>query len=358
MTVLAGRSAATIAILLIAFLAPALAQERVSLRADVLFYGDNTEFRNPFREGETIFGTAVRLGASIEVTPRVSLLVGGFGNTRFGSEDAFETVRPVVALLVRSGKSRFQFGTLPPPHVVDPPGPDRCGPHGLIPPIQRETLAFERAHEAGLLWSFAAARVRHEAWLNWQRLNTPSHRERFDAGVNAEARLNDRFAIPLQVHVVHEGGQLHASGPVADSVAMAAGLALRMPAGRFDTVSLEVLGVASRHVPDRAVQATSRFGGGFFARGVLERGGWRGHAIVWRGDDFVKSEGDPNYHSVRRDGSRFRNIRDYAEAGLTRVSRPAPGVALECSARLHRIEHYYEYSYRVVATVSLRAPIR
>ena len=29
---------------------PAWAQERVTLRSDVLFYGDNTEFRNPFRE--------------------------------------------------------------------------------------------------------------------------------------------------------------------------------------------------------------------------------------------------------------------------------------------------------------------
>ena len=37
---------------------PAWAQERVTLRSDVLFYGDNTEFRNPFREGETIFGAA------------------------------------------------------------------------------------------------------------------------------------------------------------------------------------------------------------------------------------------------------------------------------------------------------------
>ena len=32
---------------------PAWAQEHVVLRTDVLLYGDNTEFRNPFREGET-----------------------------------------------------------------------------------------------------------------------------------------------------------------------------------------------------------------------------------------------------------------------------------------------------------------
>ena len=44
---------------------------------------------------------------------------------------------------------RSVFGTLPGPHVGDPPGPDRTGPHGLLPPIQRETLAFDRPYEAG-----------------------------------------------------------------------------------------------------------------------------------------------------------------------------------------------------------------
>lgn len=30
------------------------AQEKVTLKSDVLLYGDNTEFRNPYREGATI----------------------------------------------------------------------------------------------------------------------------------------------------------------------------------------------------------------------------------------------------------------------------------------------------------------
>jgi hypothetical protein len=47
------------------------AQEKVTLRSDLLLYGDNTEFRNPFREGETIFGAAARVFADIELNPRV-----------------------------------------------------------------------------------------------------------------------------------------------------------------------------------------------------------------------------------------------------------------------------------------------
>ena len=63
---------------------------------------------------------------------------------------------------------------------------------------------------------------------------------------------------------------------------------------------------------------------------------------MWRGDDFLKDEGDPNYQSVRRDGTRWRGIRDYAETGVTRTFAPAAGAILEASFRYHRIEDHYE----------------
>src|SRR5262245_26396901 len=133
----------------------AAAQEHVTFSADVLFYGDNTEFRNPFREGETIFGTAVRPAVVFEPSGRARLILGALGNVRFGSDDAFETVRPVVALAIVGNRSTFEFGTLLMPRVVTAVGPDLGGPHGLLPPIQRETLSFDRPYEAGLAWTFA-----------------------------------------------------------------------------------------------------------------------------------------------------------------------------------------------------------
>src|SRR5688572_3324178 len=90
------------------------AQERVTLQADVLFYGDNTEFRNPFREGETIFGTTARGCAVVTVNDRVHLSFGIVGHHLFGGDEAFETVRPVLSLTVQGRRSAFLFGTLPP----------------------------------------------------------------------------------------------------------------------------------------------------------------------------------------------------------------------------------------------------
>ena len=356
--------------MLLGFADAAHAQQGLTVGADVIFYGDNTEFQNPFREGETIFGAAARLDGSIEISDRVTLSLGVFGNHRFGS-DSFDLVRPVVAMTVAKGPSRFIFGTLDTPVAGDPAGPDQTGPHGLLPPLQRETLAFERPYEAGLQWTVSGQSYEHDSWLQWQRLNTPEHRERLDAGARVHWRMAGPFSLPVQAHIVHEGGQLHASGPVRDSVAVATGLRLSRrrsndatPSGTREQPivaldpSIELLGLWSHDTPDRERPDRTRNGGAFLGRAALEGLAWRAHLIVWRGDDFIKDEGDPNYMSVRRNGTRYRGVRDYAEAGITRTFALAPGALIEASFRFHRVERDYEYSYRVLGIVHARARLK
>jgi hypothetical protein len=401
MRVRPGSASLLIILSLLGFADAAIAQPGLELSAGAMFYGDNTEFRNPFREGETLFGAAVRLDASIELSDTVSLALGVFGNQRFGGEQSFELVRPVIALTVQGPRSRLVFGTLFTPHCAG--GPDRTGPHGLLPPIQRETLAFERPYEAGLQWSVSGARWNHDAWLDWQRLNTPEHRERLDAGSRVEWHAAGLLFLPFQGHIVHEGGQLFASGPVRDSFAFASGIVLSNrraadfrlkaevtkkgaatkttgdstqpdgsmqsgrsasggipngPSGPSVILTLELLGLWSRHTPDREAVPPTRAGGAFFGRAAIEKHRWRLHLIAWRGDDYIKDEGDPNYLSIRRDGSRYRGIRDYAEAGITRTWPLAPGARVETSFRFHRVERHYEYSYRILALVDFRARVK
>jgi hypothetical protein len=347
---------------------PAVAQRSITAQGAVIFYGDNTEFRNPFREGETIFGTAARGEARFDLSDRAAILAGVFGNLRFGSGSAFELVRPVLALEVRGRRSRFRFGTLDAPRAGRPAGPDRTGPHGLLPSIQRETLAFDRPYEAGLQWLFKGDRLEHDMWLQWQRLNTPEHRERLDAGARLDWRWHRLFSFPFQTHIVHEGGQLFAAGPVRDSFVLASGITVsrrREPAAepvrqsgdRFEG-SLELLGLWSHYNPDRQQPARTRDGAGFFGRAAVEGFAWRVHLIMWRGDDYMKDEGDANYQSLRRDGTRYRGVRDYAELGATRTFTLAPGALLEASFRYHRIERHYEYSYRVLGVAHLKARVK
>jgi hypothetical protein len=326
----------------------------VHLDAQLAVYGDNTEFSNPFRTGETLFGAFGTVTLDAALGDRLTLRAGAFGHQRFGSDDAFDEVRPVLALVIGGARSRLVLGTLETLRAADRPGPDRLGPHGLLPPIQRETLVFERPWEAGLQWLVETPRVQQDAWVNWQRVASAGRREVFDAGITSRVRLRQGLTFRGEGHLVHQGGQVRASDPVGDSWATAAGVEAAGSAGVIDRVSVEALALLSRHVPNREDAGPRLTGFGTFLRVAVEERGWRAHAILWRGDDVVKREGDPHYLSVRADGTRYLGLRDYLETGLTRRFALAPRSHLEASVRWHRVEQDYEYSFRVMAVAHLR----
>ena len=324
-----------------------------TLGADLLFFGDNTEFANPFRSGDTTFGVSGQVFVDVSLNDDVTVRGGLFGLGRFGAHRFLEHAEPAIALEIARGPSRFVFGSL---HTAatrqDVAGPDDETLHRLLPPIQQETLTFTRGQEMGLQWLVTANRIDQDTWINWQRLNTDDHRERFDAGYRASLGLGGALRLHGQWHVVHEGGQQFAHGAVNDSQAVALGLAWSGSAGA-SRVSLDSHAVLTEEVPDREV-GTKEVGLGTFSRLAVERGPWRSHVIIWRGRDMLKAEGDPNYLSRRGDGTMFRKVRDYAEAGVTRHFRPTRGVHAFAAFRIHRTESHYEYSYRIVGRVGLR----
>jgi hypothetical protein len=335
---------------------PAVAQTYTAA-ADVLFYGDNTEFANPFREGETWLGVSGLVYLDVAINDQVTLRGGFFGSGRFGLHGPLDSYEPLIALEVARGPSRFVFGSLRTVQTqLDVAGPDLETLHGLLPPIQDERLTFSRGQEMGLQWLVQSRRFDHDAWINWQRLNTAAHRERFDAGYRSRLRLSRSAALVGQWHLVHEGGQQFGNGSVRDSQAGALGVQWTVPAGALQ-LALDAHAVGTRHVPDRERPALIEAGAGLFARGAVSHGAWRAHLVVWRGHDALKDEGDANYLSQRLSGRIDRRVRDYGEFGLTRVFRPAAAVSLLASARLHRVDARYEYSYRLVGRVKVRYPL-
>ena len=319
---------------------PARAQTYVA-GADFLFYGDNTEFANPFRVGDTMFGVSGRVFLDAILNDAVSLRGGFFGLGRFGSHEFLEHAEPVIALHLSRGPSRFIFGSLETVAARhDIAGPDVETPHRLLPPMQHETLTFTRGQEMGLQWLVASPRFDHDAWINWQRLNTEDHRERFDAGYRAALVLSRLRRFKGQWHVVHEGGQQFSDGASATARRARSGWSGRHP--RVPRVALDGHVVVHRDVPDRERPSSPRSAAAFFTRGAVRHGAWRAHLIVWRGRDALKDEGDPNYLARRSDGRCLRKVRDYGEFGLTRQFRPAPGVHVFAAFRLHRIESHYD----------------
>lgn len=338
---------------------PASAQiPKLTLDTSLVFYGDDQEFSNPFRTGVTTVGTYGVVFLAAAINDRLTVRAGAFGNWRFGSENAVDQARPVLALVIRSGTSQFILGTLDTTRHLTGAGPDRTGPHGLLPPVQDALLSFDRPHEAGLQWTVDSPRYSHDAWINWQRLNTRAHREIFDVGMATLTHLRPALAIRGDVHMWHRGGQEGGVEPVSDSVAAAAGIEAGGVVGLDKRLTLELVALGSRNVPDRAKPDLTTGGFATFLRFAVEKSPWRLHVILWRANGFVKVEGDPLYQAVRHDGSRFLPVRDYAELGLTRRYTLSPDSFVEASLRLHRPEDNYDFSFRVLGVANLKMPLR
>jgi hypothetical protein len=325
-----------------------------SLDATAAFYGDNTEFFNPFRDGETILGAHALVFGEARTSDRLAVRAGVSANQRFGSSRAFDQLRPVISLIVGSARSRLILGTIETRQRRYGTGPDRSGPHSLLPPLQVETLAFTRPWEAGMQWIIDTSVIKHDSWVNWQRLGTTSQRERFDAGSTSRFKVHRAITIGGDFHVVHDGGQLTDVGAVGESIAGAAGGEIGGPAGNFDRIALEAYVLGSRNVPDRAAPLSIRSGFATFLRASAEKNHWRVHGIVYRGDDFITREGDTTYLSIRLDGLDYRNLRDYQEAGLSRLFPLAKDSFLEASFRGYHVENQFEYSFRIFAVAKLR----
>ena len=348
------RAFLTIFLTLLISAAQSASAQTYTVAGDVLFYGDNTEFANPFSRGDTVMGAAARASLDIDLNDAVRIRAGLFGSGRFGSHEFVEQGEPLIALEITSGPSRFIFGSLDTFAThLDIAGPDLETPHGLLPPLQLETLTFTRGQEMGLQWLSSTDRVSQDAWINWQRLNTSEHRERFDAGTRTSYRVAESVQLHGQWHLVHEGGQQFASGAVSDSQGLAFGAEWTRTSPRW-RLSLDGHAVATYNVPDREQPDLSQLGIGGFTRAAWTYDDWRTHLIVWRSRDTTKAEGDPNYLALPLNGRPFRKMRDYAELGVTRHFRLAPGMHMFAAVRVHRIESQYEYSYRIVGRVRLR----
>ena len=362
-----------LALSILASAPPTRAEDRpIVLRVNSFLYADNAEFiGNPYRDGETLMGGQIRVQLGLPVGARTRLWLGAVTDSRWGSERAFETKKPVIALEISGERDTFVLGTLRSGQLGRKSWqglwPDRSGPHDLIPPLEVDTLTMTRPYEAGMQWLRSGTNWKQDTWISWQQLNTAEHRERFDVGTLHRVRVYGDEAEGIfvlgQAHIVHEGGQLYHAGAVGDSIAGGPGVEFISPAfGGY--MSATVMAVFSKHNPNRENQG--RFdrlnGHGGFVRLVHGRGGWRFAILGWASKNFIKWEGDPNYGSLGdADGDSFFAIyanRSYEEVSVSRMFELAMNAHLIANTRLYWIDGDFDYSYRVAVAVNMNRVIR
>lgn len=330
---------------------PTIAQ-RIDLRTRATLYGDNTEFFTPYRTGETILGGQVTSWLEAHPSRHNTLRLGVFADHRFGSGEFADSVKPVIAFRHLTTHSLGVIGTL-----------ETERRHGLLDAVMVSTREITSPVEYGLQWRERRKHARAEAWVNWQRLNTPSQREQFEMGAVVAGDVTRWLTVEGQHLWFHRGGQLYDAGvPVSNNRVSALGAIVHDSAGipgRWSVAAYRLW--SDGHIdPDYPADRPSRGHGTLVRAAAAPRGLAELFILHWRGRDFAADAGDPNYGSRGEAPGFYRSRRTYTEVGALRRSRLQGGVQFDAEVRWHRIDDEdsiaffgtpWELSYRVLVRV-------
>jgi hypothetical protein len=318
-------------------------------KSGATFYGDNTEFFNPYRVGQTILGAQMQTYFSAAPGPRTEVIMGVFGDHRSGRSDFFNEVKPLLGFRYHTQSSLGVLGTL----VTE-------NRHGYLEPLEVTTLELTRPVEYGLQWRADHGWIGGEIFIDWQHLNTRDSREIFDYGLLLHVRPRPYLSLEFQGHGLHHGGQLYSAGvPVTNNEVMAFGARLAGTLPLLDVSSLGVFWLTSHGRIDPTPEPDRPdHGHGTYVRGSISPRGWvELFTIQWWGRDFLSEEGDNSYNSRGADPQYYKASRHYQEYGVARRIAIESGVTFDAEFRLHQFDELrsialghseWEYSYRLM----------
>src|ERR1019366_9080390 len=115
--------------------------ESVTFQNTFIFYGDNTEFFEPFRLRETLLGQQLKSYLNLETGLKTSLWAGIFADHLSAVLNSSVNVLPILSFSYHQDDSKGVFGTLQP-----------VNRHGLLEPMEVTTLEITRPIEYGMQW--------------------------------------------------------------------------------------------------------------------------------------------------------------------------------------------------------------
>lgn len=299
----------------------------------VRFMADNTEFFNPYVSGKTLLGNSGQVVLFFEDGKTVRLDLGIYLLHWYGEKGPPGLVLPVMRIQYsKGGFYRFVFGNL----ITSVAG-GTLVPHGLHRALLAEDYGYIRNQEYGFQSILDLPFLRHEGWINWNLLNTSSHREYFDFGNCLEA-IAGPVRLIVQAYISHHGGQLFQSGPVAENLALLAGLQIEHdPETRFfGPLGASLFWLTDKDQPDRAKPELSSTGYGWIVELFGTLYGFRLSSGYWKGNHFISEEGD----------ALFRTGRDYLFGELKKTVSLTENSSFYFGLRLHGHENKFQYQYR------------
>jgi hypothetical protein len=318
----------------------------VTWKNDFTFYGDNTEFFEPFRTGETLLGQQGKSFLQAALGTKAFLQVGVFAD--FRSQSALPPsmdVKPILSFQYREKGTRLIMGSL-----------ETRDRHGFLEPLEVSFLEFTRPIEYGFQWIEDDPSFKADLFLNWHQLNTPTQPESFDYGGTAAGILGDTFTLESQFHGFHDGGQQYYIIVINNWVG-AAGFRWKLP-GLLGETQFDGFGIASGYLSGGDTSQAQLGGGGYLRTMVRPDDRLSIFGTGWLGRDLYSQEGDANYASYSSPDSTtvdqlhgfVRHDRFYGELGAERAFPIEGDARFVVGFRLHFIDELTAYSYRLAVT--------
>ncbi len=319
-------------------LAPISGQGEVVWKNQFTFYGDNTEFFEPFRVRETILGQQFESYVDASTSSHADIWGGLFVNHP-SAQEVETDVQPILSFVYHTDVSQFIFGTLQPVYR-----------HGLIEPMEVTTLELTRPIEYGIEWVQKDSFINFDSFLNWQQLLTDVEREIFDYGGSSQLLLTEGVLVEGQCHGYHVGGA-NTDGLVRNNLAAGLGFVFKPYLPILGSSSLEIFGLGSKDT-NRLGYPGPVFGEGLYTKAIFSPNNrWQFFGISWFGKDYMSEEGDSNYNSLGVDGVYYQSNRTYEELGVRRFVEIENGVTFDFELRSHWIEDVWANSFRIQAFV-------
>jgi len=330
----------------------------INWKNNFTFYGDNTEFFEPFRTRETILGQQGKSWLEIELGPYNRILLGVMGDFR-SFNDPTVTTYPILSFEYRRGGTTLAMGSLEtdvPQDFLKPMknSVESFYRHGFLEPLEVTTLEFTRPVEYGLQWMENDSVYHQDIYLNWQLLNTPGVPETMDYGGDMTEKIDDHLYLEQQLHGYHEGGKLDFV-VLYNNWVPAVGFRWRTGMGSLGQFELAGFGIASATLGNSSLTNTAWGGGGYLKPSFMLGDGWQLFGIGWRARDFYSQEGDSNYNSTAPSGYYLAD-RFYAEAGVHKSFPMEGGSSFVAELRSHWIEQDWAYSFRLAVYAPFDLP--
>jgi hypothetical protein len=272
--------------------------QQLYLRFGNATFLSNKEFFNPYQPGYTLTGYHLR--------PMLEYYPGPYTRLTAG-----------VHLLKYSGVGRYTQ-TIPvfSIHHRFSPGLDLVAGtlygslnHGLIEPLFAFERVFTHYNESGLQLLIDQGFLEADIWLNWEKFIFAGDpfREEFTAGISSRVLTRHggssfRAELPLQLLLVHRGGQIDDSGErMQNMVNFAGGVHLNWDISNsfFKSVGLRAYLAGFRDFSSELRYHYDK-GWGIYPN-IIVRTRWvEGGIGYWRGNKFVAPRGEPVFQSVSR----------------------------------------------------------